>query len=357
MRKPPRLIALFASSLAAAGMAFAVQAAAPAYACACGAFAPPNGLEGPIAMNSEASIITLTGGQETIEMRLGVDTLTKETGLILPTPTPAQVTLGDAADYRAISAEMTPEVRTVEDWWGWPGLGNGVGGAAPGSPRSPTVLDQVQLGPIQATTLAADDAAGLTAWLKANKYGVRASVSALFERYVNLGWSFVALKLTGETPLDGDLAPLTFTFASDRIVYPMALSQAATTAQHVFLYVFADHKQDIRFVNGSSVDGQVTWARAVRSPSLQQRGAYLTAFTLDFYDPTNQIKDDLLLTKSADDTEVGTVLYQTEHIALFGVPMGMVLIFLGLIALTAVFAVFLRVVAHWRERRAAASSR
>jgi len=332
MSKHRRLIVLLASAIAAGGMAFAVQAAVPAYACACGAFAPPEGLHGSLDMSSEASILSLQGGQETIEMRLGIDSLTTETGLIFPTPAPAKVSQGAVSDFESVGTEMTPEILTGNDWWtGWLRFGFGTAGGAAPSGGAPTVIDQVQLGPVQATTLAATDAAGLTAWLDENGYGLRPAVSALLSRYVDMGWYFVALKLTGAEPIYGELDPLTFSFASDRYVYPMALSQAATTPQKVYLYVFADHKQDVSFLDGTGTYNTVLWARAVRDPELQKRGAYLTAFYLDYYAPQSQIKDDLLLSQAANDDEVGTVIDHKNYVSFFGIPMGWILLTIGLV--------------------------
>ena len=305
---------------------------APAYACACGAFAPPDGTTGDaIHMNSEASIITLSADMETIEMRLGVDAITPQTGLIFPTPAPAKASLGDVADFTALGAEMTPERRKTYDWWAWPSFG--LGAAAPGSAAdggAPEVLEQVQLGPIEATTLAASDAEGLQTWLDANGYGLRPEVSSLLQRYVAKGWYFVAFKLTGASQLDGELDPLRITFAASELVYPLALSQAATSTQYVFLYVFSDHRVDVSFADGAPAGMGATWARTVRDPSLRQNGAYLTALSGEFYDPGSQITDDLVIHQAATDDEVGTIAWDVEHVRLWFIPAGWALVSVGL---------------------------
>ena len=85
-------------------------------------------------------------------------------------------------------------------------------------------------GRCEATTLEAVDATGLTEWLDTNGYAIRDEIAALLDEYVEKGWYFVALKLTSDVPLDGGLDPIRFTFDSDELVYPMALSKAATDA-------------------------------------------------------------------------------------------------------------------------------
>jgi hypothetical protein len=67
-------------------------------------------------------------------------------------------------------------------------------------------------------------------------------VTALLPDYIDRGWYFVAVKLTGETPLSGNIDPIQITFPSEALVYPMTLSRAATTAQFVRLYVFDEHR-------------------------------------------------------------------------------------------------------------------
>src|SRR5690606_29712874 len=110
----------------------------------------------------------------------------------------------------------------VYDWWSVPGDGGASAGSAP-----PEVLERVQLGPVEAVTLAASDASGLADWLDGNGFALSPEVAALLDGYVERGWFFVALRLTGDAPLDGGLDPLRFRFESDSLVYPLELSRAA----------------------------------------------------------------------------------------------------------------------------------
>ncbi len=149
-------------------------------------------------------------------------------GCVVPTPTPATVELGDVAVFDALERELRARGDHRVGLVGAEGSPSETAARArPGG--SPVVLDQVQLGPIQATTLAADDAQGLTDWLDVNGYALPDAVAAQLGPYVDDGWSFVALKLTADLPFDGELDPIRFTFDSDELVYPMRMSAAATT--------------------------------------------------------------------------------------------------------------------------------
>jgi len=350
---PRRLVASLLALVAAIGVVSATQSANPAYACACGAFAPSNDPNGTVTLSDETAMVMIKDGQETIDMRLAVDSVTTQTGLIVPTPSPATVTLGSTTAFAALATEMTPQTVKRDRWWSWPPGAFGAPGSSAGAPApqpsAPVVLSQVQLGPLEATTLSANDAAGLTAWLDANGYGLPQAVTDRLSHYVERNWSFVAIKLTGDTPLSGDLAPISFTFSADQFVYPEFLSQAATTSQRLALYIFADHRQQVTFLDGGGANANTDWARQVKSSALTPFGAYLTAVSMNFYSPSNQITDDLSITRAANDDEVGTQIVVDQYMTILGIPAGWLLVAFGLVVVLLV--ALMALVPGRRDRR------
>jgi len=326
--------------LATAGAAVA-QGAAPAAACACGAFAPEDPAS-RVEMAQEVAIVTHSGTTETIDLRLTVDSVTQETGLIFPTPTQATVTAGDQALFGAILDQTAPIVEVTKDWWGLSAFS--MGSAAPDSSAAgatPEVLDVVRLGPYEATVLRASDADALTDWLDANGYGLSDSVTALLGDYVERGWYFTALKLVSDTaPLAGDLDPIRFTFEAAEPVYPLLLSRAATTDQRVVLYVFADHRMDALFdraadgeqydLYGSGRAGRTTWAGPVTEPSLAGLGAWLTVVEAAFLEPGRTVLGDVDLRPAAADVTQYSYVYRTQHVRLGPVPAGWAIVVLAL---------------------------
>lgn len=309
----------------------AIAPVAPASACACGGVAPSPGSE--VAVGEEHAIVSwrdgdAQGGVEQIDLLLGVLSAEAETGLIFPTPAPATVTLGDRADFDAIDRVTTP-VRVEEyDWWQFSGAG---GDGAAGSP--PDVLAVVQLGPIEAVTLAASDSAGLEAWLAGNGFALSPEVTALLDGYVERGWFFVALKLTGDAPLDGGLDPLRFTFASEELVYPLELSKAATAPQTVRLYVVDDHRQRVSFAGaGAPAAAFTSWAAPVVGTEVERFGDYLTVFELYFAEPDSQILGDLEFADTLTDETTGTEYRVSVSLGLFGIPLGWLLVGVVVIA-------------------------
>ena len=313
-------------------------------ACACGAPTPvvddPNG---DVLIDHEYAIISIRDGVEQIEMRLSLDTMTQNSGLIMPTPNPATVSLGDAQAFDALARQMTPEIVTIYDWWTTQGY-FGSGGAPPSSKDgSPVILSTVQLGPLEATVLAASDPSGLTVWLEENGYGIRSEVTDLLATYIDRNWYFVAMKLTNEATLDGDLDPISFTFdiPASGPVYPLLLSQAARVAQTVNLYVFDNHMRDVVFDNGDHAPmlyGAPVWSGKVDEPALLKYGAYLAAYSFHFEEPITDIKGDLVFPRSPEDLEYGQVEYRTVYLQVLGIPLGWLLV-----AVVAVVAILITV--------------
>jgi len=297
----------------------------PAAACACGGAAPSAGSE--VEVGEEHAIVSWLDGVEQIDMLLGVLTTDTETGLVFPTPSPATVTLGDREDFEAIDRVTTPTRVNEYDWWS---PGGGAGAGADGG--APDVLATVQLGPIEAVTLAASDASGLQTWLDENGFALSPAVNDLLEVYVARGWYFVALRLTGDAPLDGELDPLRFSFESDTLIYPLALSRAATSPQTVRLYVFDEHRQAVTFVGGGEPAGAFTsWAAPVVGTEVDGFGDYLTVFELYFDEPGTEILGDLEFSPSLSDETTGTEYTVTVTLAIGPIPLGWVIILFGVL--------------------------
>lgn len=323
------------------------QVASPAAACACGAPAPPIGSD--VNVGAEHAMIRWDGDLEEIVLQLDLTSDAGSTGLIFPTPSPATVTAGDPELFESLRDAMQPEIITEYDWWGLGGL-LGSDGAPGDAGAGPEVLARVQLGPIEATTLAASDSQGLTDWLTTNGYGLSDAVTAELPQYIDDGWSFVALKLTGDEPLDGALDPVTFTFETDSLVYPMRMSHAAEFSQSVRLWVLGDHRAVV--TGGIDVDSSVAWAGPVDDPDLADLGAYMTVVDLFWFDPLTITEDLAIADAPNDDTDI-PVQYRTEWVSVAGIPAGPLIVLGGIVVFVVGLVVLVRVVAR-RPVRAAA---
>lgn len=335
----------FLATVPLAVLLFGFQVAAPASACACGAPAPRPGTD--VIVDKEHAILSWDGDQERIELLLDMLTDAQDVGLVFPTPGPATVTAGDRQTFVDLETAIQPREVIVDDWWD---INIGYSAGAPDGGGAPVVLDQVQLGPVEATTLEASDATGLTDWLDANDYAIRDEVAALLDEYVQKGWYFVALKLTSDVPLEGGLDPIQFTFDTDQLIYPMALSKAADSVQRVRLYVLQDHRARVAGLDDPAANlpyGSAVWAGPVPD-GVSDLGAYLTVVDLTFDTPSVQIPGDLVIVDNGDDEPLLPAYEVHRSLNILGIPAGVVVILgaaaglVGLFALGTLIARFIR---------------
>jgi hypothetical protein len=297
---------------------------APAQACACGGVVDQPG--GDTSVSGETAVVVWDGTQETILLRLSTRSEAVTAGLLVPTPTPATVALGDEQVFTDLAAVTVPRTEERRHLFGPPllfGDGGGDGASAGGPGGGVQVLDTVDLGPLRATTLSATDARALDGWLAEHGYESSPALQSAVTPYVDEGWSFVAVQLNavGQT-LAGTLPPIAMSFASDEAVYPMRMSSAAGETQQPTVYVLADHRMrrtdavasgstrpDVAFA-GKLSPGEVT------SPTLQGWLAatpYLTATSQWLPDPA-QIVADFTFARAGSDVPYQRVLYDDSYL-------------------------------------------
>ncbi|MCV6986687.1 DUF2330 domain-containing protein [Mycobacterium shinjukuense] len=338
--------------VAALGLAATVLAT-PSHACACGAAIAPG--DAQATLNQEVALVHWDGTSETILMQLSMNAATDNVALVVPTPTPATVAAGDGATFLELDRLTAPQIQHQRRW----SLGIGLGASAPRgdalAAKPPDVITRVVLGPLEATTLAGGDLAGLQEWLSDNGYAIRPAVSQALDPYVRDGWAFVAIRLTSAAPIVGGLNPLRLTFRSSELVYPMRLSVAAPGPQHVVVFTLSDHRQQRTDADAGNQTTRLQFAGniadAVADPVLREltsnHGGYLTKTRVDIYQ-TSQISSDFTFGDAPDDNA-----YRQAYTVYDDVIIPVVVVLAGglLVAAIAATAIFVAVRRH--RRRAA----
>ena len=279
---------LVGAAVLAAGMV-TMGPGATAGACACGGIVSPD-LDARV--TGEQSLVAIDGNAETIVMRLDLHSVADNAALIVPTPTPATATAANPGLFTELERLSAPRIE--------PGASRHSGldeaGAVPGG--GPTVVAQVQLGPIEATTLTGGDLTGVREWLDSNGYTMRPEVTAQLDPYLKQGWSFVAMRLTGEQPLNGQLDPVRLDFTSDKLVYPMRMSAAAKDTQRVVVYTLAQHRMQRTDADATRQDIAVDYAGSVQGRTSDQtltelsaKNPYLTRISTTITEPSSITTD------------------------------------------------------------------
>src|SRR5437764_6956240 len=111
-------------------------------------------------------------------------------------------------------------------------LPKSAGGGGPDSDKTKVkVLESGIVGSLDYKIIVAERADDLYAWLKDNKYNYSGDESTL-DFYVKKQWFFTVMKIDtmqmkkkADGTYDGEVTPTRFTFASDRLVYPLKITQ------------------------------------------------------------------------------------------------------------------------------------
>ena len=108
------------------------------------------------------------------------------------------------------------------------------------SSQTVSILDRKLVGIFETTTITSHDAKALQTWLSENGFAVPTNAEPVIASYVKDGWVFVATKVRRDKP-DNETStphPLSFTFKTDKPVYPMRLTGVDNGPLSVELYVF-----------------------------------------------------------------------------------------------------------------------
>lgn len=315
-----------------------------AQACGCGGFVGPADSE--INVTREEALIQLVEGNQTILLSMAAVSETPSAALLIPTPTPAAVVLGEQAVMDELYDLSLPKITTEYNWW--PDL-TLTGDASAGAPDGGvSVYEEVRLGPLDVITLGASDAAGLATWLGERGYQLSPTLSASLQPYIAEGWSFVAVKLAPEAGnLDGAIPPLQISFPSSSLVYPMRLSAGADQAQKVRTYVLDNQRVDrTDALRGNATTVFAGGVNAETSPELAAflapygGTAYLTTTDQTFSDPT-RITSDFTFQPSGGADVSQSVTVTVDRIIL-GLNAGPVLVAIGFLVVAVVGIVISR---------------
>jgi len=102
------------------------------------------------------------------------------------------------------------------------------------------VLERKTVGAFETATIQSTNATELRKWLAENEFDLPTNVLPAIDGYVKDGWLFVASKVRRDLPVNATdvLHPLSFTFKTDRAVYPMRLTGVNSEHVKIELYAF-----------------------------------------------------------------------------------------------------------------------
>jgi hypothetical protein len=140
------------------------------------------------------------GGRETLLLQVKYEGDATDFGWVVPVPERPKLDVASSDIFYEL-AWITQPVH-VTAWW------SKHRGMVAGGVEGVTVVEQAQVGPYDATVLAATDARGLTAWLEEHGYAMPPGAARVLKSYVDQQWYYVAVRINAQRVYDQLLADL-----------------------------------------------------------------------------------------------------------------------------------------------------
>ncbi|MGB2938663.1 MAG: DUF2330 domain-containing protein, partial [Phycisphaerae bacterium] len=184
---------------------------------------------------SQIGVILHDEGTEELVLQVKYQGPARDFAWLVPLPAAPEV----KAVKSDLFAELSQYTQRRERWVGHHGR------AVEGEVQ---VLERKKVSIYDVAVLKAKGSAVLMAWLKENGYNLPKKATPVVADYVKRGWVFTAVRIHPDDqklwdekhPGGGTLVPLKFSFASDRIVYPLKISSLNAAETEVLLYVFGE---------------------------------------------------------------------------------------------------------------------
>jgi hypothetical protein len=180
----------------------------------------------------------------------------RDFGMVIPTPSRPKLDEMPREFFKELAVFTILEPMDLSKYKNFRAFG-GAPGAAPakardGNQRRVKVLEAGVVGSLDYKVIQADRADDLYAWLKENRYSY-AGDEATLDFYIKKGWTFTVMKIDPmqmkkrtDGSYEGEVTPTRFTFASDKLVYPLKITQISVKGQtEALFYVQAPHKVDL----------------------------------------------------------------------------------------------------------------
>ncbi len=219
----------------------------PAHACGGGVV---TSTEGTVA-NAQRIVVSVHDGVTDVITQIGVPDTTADYGALLPVP--SEPTLDSepvsAEELEALDAETKPIIMTYSSSGGGEDAGCSCGDDAEskssgggGAPLRGDVSRPVEIGPVTAVVLTADDGDAVRTWLGDNEFVIPAEHAALIDAYAGPGRYFIAIKRNANATMGGATSiGVHFTLAEEHGELPLRFARLGAAENVAFsVFVAAD---------------------------------------------------------------------------------------------------------------------
>jgi Uncharacterized protein conserved in bacteria (DUF2330) len=177
-------------------------------------------------------------------------------GMVIPTPAKPKLDEMPRDFFKELAVFTILEPMDISKYKNFKN-GRGNGGPSDEKAKEPKketvkVLEAGVVGSLDYKIIQASKADDLYEWLKDNKYSYSGDEATL-DFYIKKKWFFTVMKIDPmqmkkrkDGSYEGEVTPTRFTFASDKLVYPLKITQISVKDQtEALFYVQATHKVDL----------------------------------------------------------------------------------------------------------------
>ncbi len=222
-----------------AGLLLGLGALPPGEARACGGGVVSEGVDANVSVGAQRVFVSVRkDGTTDIVTQLAVSG-TSRFGVLIPLPSAPTLdeTPIDTRELDALDAATQVHFFSREEWADDEGESSGCGSSADaggqektfdgsnGAGEGVTASEFVDVGPVTAVVLTADDGAALTAWLQENGFAVATNDQSVIDAYVGEGRHFLAFKRADGAPTGETSVGIHFSLAGDQRGYPLRMAR------------------------------------------------------------------------------------------------------------------------------------
>src|SRR5687768_6311858 len=176
-------------------------------------------------------------------------------GMVIPTPAKSELNEMPRDFFKSLAVFTILEPMDLSKYKSFSqksGRGGGGGVFLSRARNTVKVLEAGVVGSLDYKILSAERADDLFQWLKDNGYTFSGDEATL-DHYVKKGWFFTTMKIDpkqmkkrDDGSYEGEVTPTRFTFASEKLVYPLRITQLSVKDRtEALLYVQAPTKVDL----------------------------------------------------------------------------------------------------------------
>jgi len=205
-----------------------VMAERPASACGAGVVS-----SGTVAADAQRIFLSVRGGKTEIVLQVVVPRSPGDYGALIPLPGQPTLDAQPVSSAELDALDRATQVMIVE-----PSDGGGCGCGSKDAGATPrgggALVEEVNIGPVVASTLRGDDAAAVNQWLSDNGFVVAADQRVLIDQYSAPGRFFVAVRRNGAVAEAPDSIGVHLTLDGDQRALPLRFTRMGAGPELAF---------------------------------------------------------------------------------------------------------------------------